>query len=91
MSEYMKDQDIRGSVTSYCKKLVENVLDRTMEDPGNTVVVGGDWNSNWHDSKTTSKTIPPSDINLGATSWTRQRLVTITSAEVPNKTTLHPG
>jgi len=30
----MKDQDICGSVTSYCKKLVENVLDRTMEDPG---------------------------------------------------------
>jgi hypothetical protein len=47
LSEYMLATNRQGSVTNYCKKLVENVLDRTMEDPLNTCIVGGDWNANW--------------------------------------------
>ena len=46
----MVGTDRRGTLTDYCKHLVENVLDRTMEDPLNTCIVGGDWNANWHDS-----------------------------------------
>jgi hypothetical protein len=46
----MMGTDRRGSVTEYCKHLVENVLDRTMEDPLNTCIIGGDWNANWHDT-----------------------------------------
>lgn len=64
---YMKDQDIGGTVTAYCKQLVENVLDRTMADPGNTCVVGGDWNSNWQDSRASRKRSHP-----GIASWAQR-------------------
>ena len=50
LAEYMTATDRPGSITNYCRQLVENVLDRTMEDPLNTVIVGGDWNANWLDS-----------------------------------------
>ena len=50
LAEYMTATDRPGTITSYCRHLVENVLDRTMEDPLNTVIVGGDWNANWLDS-----------------------------------------
>ena len=47
----MEETGRQSSITDYCKQLVENVLDRTMEDPLNTCIVGGDWNANWQDSR----------------------------------------
>ena len=42
LAEFMAATKCTGTVTNYCKRLVQNVLDRTMEDPRSTCVVGGD-------------------------------------------------
>ena len=65
LAAYMAATERPGSITDYCKHLVENVLDRTMEDPLNTCVVGGDWNANLHDSVTA-----PRRSHGGIGSWT---------------------
>ena len=51
LREYMTSCNQPGSVTAYCTRLVQNVVDRTMTEPSNTCVVGGDWNVNWQDSR----------------------------------------
>ena len=51
LSEYMKQTNRPGTITNYCRHLVQNVFDRTMEDPLNSCIFGGDWNANWQDSR----------------------------------------
>ena len=66
LAQYMAATDRPGSTTDYCKHLVQNVLDRTMEDPLNSCIAGGDWNANWQDSR-----VCPRRSHAGIANWAR--------------------
>ena len=59
VKQYQKAHNIRGSVTRFMQQQLEANINRHMQDPHNTHVVGGDFNANWTDSTSTPKRSHP--------------------------------
>jgi hypothetical protein len=59
VKQYQQAHNIRGSVTRFMQQQLEATINRHMQDPHNTHVVGGDFNANWLDTPTSPKRSHP--------------------------------
>ena len=66
-----------GTVRQYVRRLIANVIEKTMEDPRNTCLVGGDWNANWKDSASS-----PRRSHTGISQWAQELGLVNALAEV---------